>query len=338
MPHLEQSDRSQTASRDRDGGPGPGPERTPGTVPGMPRVVVTAALPEGGLDPLAVHEVTGPEGWREALPEADALVCLLTDRVDAALLDLAPRLRAVATVSVGYDNVDVAACDARGVTVLHTPGVLTEATADLAFGLMLAAARLFTAGMADVRDGAWSGWTMDSYVGVDVHGATLGLVGYGRIGRAVARRAAGFGMDVVHHTRHDTGEPGWSPSLDGVLDAADFVSLHVPLTPSTRHLVGARELRLLGPRGVLVNTARGPVVDEAALAAALESREVFAAGLDVYEDEPRVHPGLLASPYAVLLPHVGSATAATRLAMTRLAASGVAAVLAGEPPPNAVTP
>lgn len=296
----------------------------------MATVVVTGTLPEGGLDPLAGHAIVGPE----ALGEADALVCLLTDRVGAALLDAAPRLRCVATVSVGYDNVDVAACAARGVTVLHTPGVLTEATADLAFGLVLAASRLFAQGDRDVRSGAWAGWTMDSYVGRDVHGATLGLVGYGRIGRAVAGRAAGFGMTVLHHTRTDTGEEGWTSSLETLLRASDVGSLHVPLTAATRHLIGARELAWLG--GVLVNTARGPVVDEAALVAALESRVLFAAGLDVYEDEPSVHPGLLASPYAVLLPHVGSATAATRLAMTRLAASGVATVLAGGVPPNVV--
>ncbi|HEX8004652.1 MAG TPA: D-glycerate dehydrogenase [Mycobacteriales bacterium] len=296
----------------------------------MALVVVPPGL--AGLEPLAGHTLAA---W-DRLGEADALVCLLTDRVDAALLDRAPRLRVAATVSVGYDNVDVAACAARGVAVLHTPGVLTEATADLAFGLVLAASRLFPLGERDVRSGAWTGWTMDAYVGLDVHGATLGLVGYGRIGRAVARRAAGFGMTVLHHTRTDTGVEGWCSSLPTLLAAADVVSLHVPLTPATRHLVGAAELDLIGPRGVLVNTSRGPVVDEAALAAALAARTLFAAGLDVYEDEPRVHPGLLASPYAVLLPHVGSATSATRLAMARLAASGVAAVLRGETPPNAV--
>ena len=177
---------------------------------------------------------------------------------------------------------------------------------------------------------------MDQYVGRDVAGATLGLVGSGRIARAVARRAEAFGMPVLHHTRHDTGEPGWTASLDDLLRAAAYVSLHVPLTPETTHLIGARELALLGPDGVLVNTARGPVVDEAALAVALRDRTVFAAGLDVYEREPSVHPDLLASPYAVLLPHLGSATVGTRLAMTRLAASGVAAVLAGAVPPNVV--
>lgn len=294
----------------------------------MPRVVVTAPLT--GLEPLAGHEVAGPDGWRAALPTADALLCLLTDRVDAALLDEAPRLRVVGTVSVGYDHVDVAACAARGITVVHTPGVLTEATADLAFGLMLAAARLFRAGGETVTSRRWAGWRMPDFVGRDVHGATLGVVGWGRIGQAVARRAAGFGMPVLW-----TGRTSGTP-LPDLLAAADFVSLHVPLTPQTRHLIGARELALLGPDGVLVNTSRGPVVDEAALARALADRTIFAAGLDVYEDEPAIHSGLLASPYAVLLPHVGSATVATRLAMTRLAASGVAAVLAGETPPNVV--
>jgi len=254
--------------------------------------------------------------------------------VDAALLDLAPRLRCVATVSVGYDNVDVAACAARGITVLHTPGVLTDATADLAMALMLAASRLVVLGDREVRSGAWTGWSMDGYVGRDLRGATLGLVGYGRIGRAVAVRAEAFGMTVLHHTRSDTGLAGWVPSLHDLLSRSDAASLHVPLTPSTRHLIGERELALLG--GVLVNTARGPVVDEAALVAALESRALYAAGLDVYEDEPRVHPGLVASPWTVLTPHVGSATTGTRRAMARLAARGVVEVLAGRTPPNVV--
>jgi glyoxylate reductase len=302
----------------------------------MALVVVTGSLPVGGLDPLRGNDFAGPDGWRTSLRDADALVCLLTDRVDAALLDEAPRLRVVATVSVGYDNVDVAACEARGIAVVHTPGVLTEATADVAFGLLLAAARLFWLAGSDLRSGRWHGWSMESYVGLDVAGATLGLVGYGRIARAVERRATAFGLDVVHHARQDTGAPGFVASLDDLLRAATYVSLHVPLTAQTRHLVGARELALIGADGVLVNTSRGPVVDEAALAVALRSRALFAAGLDVYEDEPAVHPDLLASPYAVLLPHVGSATIGTRLAMTRLAASGVAAVLAGETPPNLV--
>lgn len=331
MPHSEQFVPSHSEPWTGDGS-----RKRPYYAPPVATVVVTGDLPPGGLDPLSGHTVLGPSGWRSALGSASGLVCLLTDVVDASVLDEAPSLRVVATVSVGYDNVDVAACAARGVTVVHTPGVLTESTADLAFGLMLAAARLFPLGSADVRSGAWTGWSMDAYVGVDVHGATLGLVGYGRIGSAVARRAVGFGMTVLHHTRVYTGVDGWTASLPSLLGAADLVSLHVPLTPATRHLIGGYELGLIGPAGVLVNTSRGPVVDEAALVEALASRSLFAAGLDVYEDEPRVHPGLVASPYAVLLPHVGSATAATRLAMTRLAASGVAAVLAGDVPPNVV--
>ncbi len=291
-------------------------------------VVVTAELDWG--DVFAGVRLVG----LDALAEADALVCLLTDRVDEALLDRAPRLRCVATVSVGYDNVDVAACAARGITVLHTPGVLTDATADLAMALLLAASRLVVLGDRDVRSGAWTGWSMDGYVGRDLVGATLGLVGYGRIGRAVATRASAFGMTVLHHTRRPTGEPGWVPSLHDLLSRSDAASLHVPLTPSTRHLIGARELALLG--GVLVNTARGPVVSEADLVAALSSRTLYAAGLDVYEDEPRVHPGLVASPWTVLTPHVGSATAGTRRAMARLAARGVVDVLAGRTPPNVV--
>ncbi|MDQ1711870.1 MAG: glyoxylate reductase [Frankiaceae bacterium] len=300
----------------------------------MPTVVVTADLP--GLVPPADWTVLGPADWRAALPDADALLCMLTDRIDASVLDAGPRLRALGTVSAGVDHIDLAACAARGVAVVNTPGVLTEPTADLAFGLLLAAARVFTEAGAALREGLWTGWSPDAFVGRDVHGATLGLVGYGRIGRAVAARATGFGMTVLHHTRHDTGAPGWTSALHDLLRASDFVSLHVPLTGETRRLVGARELALLGPDGVLVNTSRGPVVDEPALAAALHERTLFAAGLDVYEDEPAVHPGLLASPYAVLLPHVGSATRATRLAMTALAVSGVASVLAGAIPPNVV--
>ncbi|HVF04167.1 MAG TPA: D-glycerate dehydrogenase [Frankiaceae bacterium] len=292
------------------------------------RVVVTAPL--NGLEPLAGHEVVGPDGWRDALPEADALLCLLTDRVDAGLLDAAPNLRAVGTVSVGYDHVDLAACAARGITVVNTPGVLTEATADVAFGLLLAAARLFRVAGETVTSGRWAGWQLGDFVGRDVHGATLGLVGYGRIARAVARRAEGFGMRVLHHSR-SSGLP-----LDDLLAESGFVSLHVPLNSGTHHLVGARELALLGRGGVLVNTSRGPVVDETALAAALVARTIFAAGLDVYENEPEIHPALLASPFAVLLPHVGSATEGTRFAMNRLAASGVADVLAGRTPPNVV--
>ena len=188
------------------------------------------------------------------------------------------------------------------------------------------------------RNGRWTGFHINDFLGVDVHGAALGIVGYGRIGQAVARRAAGFGMEVLHHSRHDTGVTGWVADLDDLLPRVDFVSLHVPLHEETRGLVDARRLALMKRSAVLVNTARGPVVDEEALAVALEDGSIFAAGIDVYEREPEVHPRLLAAPHAVLLPHIGSATEATRRRMAQLASEGAVAVLRGERPPNLVTP
>jgi glyoxylate reductase len=313
------------------------------------RVLVTRRLPAGGLDPLtgAGHELVErpddtpftPDELVAAAAEVDAIVCLLTDRIDAAVLAAgAGRLRVVANVAVGYDNIDVAAAAERGVAVCNTPGVLDETTADLAFLLALAAARLASDAERDLRADRWPGWGINQYLGRDVHGATLGLVGFGRIGQAVARRGAGFGMQVLHHSRRDTGQPGYVANLDRLLAESDIVSLHVPLTDATRHLVGARELALMKPTAVLVNTARGPVVDEAALADALEQGTIFAAGIDVFEREPDVHPRLLAAPRAVLLPHIGSATTATRTRMAQVAAEGARAVLAGETPPNLVSP
>ena len=314
----------------------------------MARVVVTRRLPEGGVDPLlaAGHDVAENEGdvafsqpeLCAAAADADAMVCLLTDRVDAEVLAAgAGRLRVVANVAVGHDNIDVAAATERGVAVCNTPGVLDETTADLAFLLILAASRLAGDAERDVRAGRWPGWGILQYLGRDVHGATLGLVGFGRIGQAVARRASGFGMNVVHHTRRDTGLPGYVATLDELLAASDVVSLHVPLTPATHHLLDADRLARLRPTAVLVNTARGPVVDEEALAEALASGRLFAAGLDVYEREPEVHPRLLAAPRTVLLPHIGSASQATRTRMARVACEGGGAVLRGDQPPNLVS-
>lgn len=314
----------------------------------MKRVLVTRRLPDGGLDPLAREGVElltrdGDEPCThdelvEAARDVDAIVCLLTDRIDAEILRAgAPRLRVVANVAVGYDNVDVAAAAELGVTVCNTPGVLDETTADTAFLLILAASRLASEAEADLRAGRWAGWGINQYLGRDVHGATLGIVGYGRIGQAVARRAAGFGMQVLHHARNDVGDPGYVADLDTLLTESDVVSLHVPLTGETRHLIGARELALMRRGAVLVNTARGPVVDEEALAIALERGVIFAAGVDVYEREPTVHPRLLAAPRTVLLPHIGSASLATRTRMARVAADAVRLVFAGERPPNAVT-
>jgi glyoxylate reductase len=311
----------------------------------MARVLVTRQLPPGGLDPLEGHELVRREGDQplthqelvDAAAGVDAIVCLLTDRVDAGVIAAGRNLKAIGNVAVGYDNVDVAAAERAGVAVCNTPGVLDETTADVAFGLILAASRLFGEAERDLRAGRWTAWNINQYLGYDVHGATLGLVGYGRIGQAVGRRAAGFGMRVLHHTRHPTGQPGHLASLDELLASADVVSLHVPLSEHTRHLIGRRELELMKPSAVLVNTARGPVVDSEALAEALESGTIFAAGLDVYEDEPHVPPKLLAAPRTVLLPHVGSGSLQTRTAMARLAADGVRAVLAGERPANLVT-
>jgi glyoxylate reductase len=311
------------------------------------RVLVTRQLPSGGLDPLvdAGHEVVqrdddtpfAPEDLAAAAADADGMVCVLTDRVDADLLRAAtPRLKVVAGVAVGYDNIDVATAAELGVAVCNTPGVLDETTADLAFLLILAAARRASDAEADLRGGRWTGFRMNNFLGTDVHGRTLGIVGFGRIGQAVARRAAGFGMEVLHHTRHDTGRAGWIGDLDDLLRACDVVSLHVPLTAESVHLVDARRLALMPPHAVLVNTARGPVVDEEALAIALEEGTIFGAGIDVFEREPEVHPRLLAAPHAVLLPHIGSATEQTRREMTQLACRGVVAVLAGERPPNLV--
>ena len=295
--------------------------------------MLTSPLPDDGLAALAGFDVVRGSASRDA----DAIVCLLTDRIGAEVFG-GTRLRVVSNVAVGYDNIDVAAATRAGVLVTNTPGLLDETTADVAFLLILAASRRSSSAEASLRGGGWDGWRLDGYLGVDVHGARLGLVGYGRIGRAVARRADGFGMTVRHCTRHDTGDPGWTDDLDGLLGWADIVSLHTPLTEQTRHLVDARRLALMQSTAVLVNTARGPVVDGDALADALERGALFAAGLDVYEDEPRVPARLLAAPNVVLLPHIGSATRATRLAMVRHACENAAAVLRGERPASPVNP
>jgi len=312
------------------------------------RILVTRRLPDGGSEPLAGHDVVGPKPddapyTHEELcahaRECDAIVSLLTDRIDAAVLDAGVaggRLRVVANVAVGYDNIDVSAARDRNITVCNTPGVLDDTTADTAFLLVLAASRLASSAEADLREGRWPGWGITQYLGRDVHDATLGLVGYGRIGRAVARRAEGFGMTVLHHARHATGDPGYVADLDELVRSADIVSLHCPGGAETHHLIDARRLALMKPTAVLVNTARGTVVDETVLAEALHAGALFAAGIDVYEREPEVHPRLLSAPRAVLLPHIGSASQATRTRMAVMATSAVATVLGGGVPPNVV--
>lgn len=318
------------------------------------RVFVTRRIPDAGLAPLreaglavdvydSDEAITRSELLRRAAGAA-ALVTLLSERVDDELLDAAgPGLRVVANYAVGYDNVDVAACSRRGVTVTNTPDVLTEATADMAFALLLAAARRVVEGDALVRSGAWTGWQPEQLLGVPVAGTTIGLIGMGRIGTAVAKRARGFAMKVVFYGRgrHEEAEDELGAErlpLDELLATSDFVSVNVPLTPETRHLIGARELALMKPTAVLVNTARGPVIDEAALAAALAEERIFAAGLDVFEREPAVHGGLLGLKNVVLAPHLGSATVRARTDMALLCARAVVDVLAGRTPPNLVRP
>jgi glyoxylate reductase len=271
------------------------------------------------------------------------IVTLLSVRIDAALLDRAPALRVVSNVAVGYDNVDVPECTRRGVMVTNTPDVLTDATADLAWALILAAARRVPEGDRYVRAGKFTKWDFYLMRGVDLRGKTLGIVGGGRIGQAVARRGLGFDMKVLYTAREakpdfERAVGGTRAELADLLRASDVVSVHVPLSKATTHLIGAKELALMKPTALLVNTARGPVVDEAALAKALKARRIFAAGLDVYEKEPQVHPGLLRLDNVVLLPHVGSATEGARWGMIETAHRNCAAALRGEVPPNLVNP
>lgn len=316
----------------------------------LPQVVASAALPLEVAPILGsgVGYVEPPQGHLSraellaAVGGADGLICLLTDRIDGELLATAPRLRVVANFAVGYDNVDVAACTARGVAVTNTPDVLTEATADFAFALLLAAARRVAEGDALVRGGRWTGWEPGQHLGASVSGATLGIIGLGRIGRAVARRAAGFDMPVLalaSGRNHADDPPGVDRvSLDQLLARADFVSLHCPLTDETHHIIDAGALLSMKPTAVLVNTARGPCVDEAALGAALAAGQLAGAGIDVFEHEPEVHPALLASPRAVLAPHAGSATYTARRRMGEICANAVRSALAGERPPTVINP
>jgi glyoxylate reductase len=277
-----------------------------------------------------------PAELHDAVRGADAVVTMLHDRVDDAFLDAAGAgLRVVANVAVGYDNVDVEACRRRGVVVTNTPGVLVDATADLAFALLLGVTRRLREGDALLRDGTPWAWSMSFMLGTGLQGRRLGVVGYGRIGQAVARRALAFGMTVAYSARHEVTAPDAPPAVrlpvGELLATSHVVSLHCPLTPQTRHLVDRDALRSMRPDAFLVNTSRGPVVDEAALAEALREGWIAGAGLDVFEHEPAVHPGLVEAPNVLMTPHLGSATHETREAMAVLAARNVSDVLGGRP-------
>jgi len=317
-----------------------------------PKAYVTRQVPAAGITML--RQECEVEVWEGDLPvprdvllekvrDSDGLYCLLTERVDQELLEAAPRLRVISNMAVGYDNVDVAACTARGIPVGNTPGVLTDTTADLAFTLLMAAARRVVEGVDYVRSGQWKTWEPMLLMGVDVHGATLGIVGLGRIGRAVARRARGFDMRILCYDPYvadaETVSGTTSVDLDTLLAESDFVTLHVPLTETTYHLIGRQELQKMKSTAVLVNTSRGGIVDPDSLYEALRDGQIAYAALDVTEPEPIPvdHP-LLSLPNCIVVPHIGSASVTTRTKMATMAAENLLAGLRGDPLPHCVNP
>ena len=318
-----------------------------------PKVFITRPLPSQAVERIAARcdfkmnpedAPLDPARTAEACREVEGLVNS-GGSVTESVLEQAPRLRVIANVGVGYDRIDVAACTRRRILVTNTPGVVTEATADLAFGLLMAVARRLAECDRYVREGHWRYWKWGYMWGTDLYGKTLGLWGFGRIGQAVARRGRGFSMRILYYDAYARLTPERERELgvqfvdpETLLREADFLSLHVPLTPETTHLIGAHELALMKPTAILINAARGQAVDEAALVEALQSKRIAGAGLDVFEQEPKVHPGLLALSNVFLTPHVGTATSETRLAMAMLATDNLLAALEGRRPPNPVNP
>ncbi len=314
-------------------------------------VLITCRLPEDILARIsAQHTVIGhfletpmaPERLREAVVDCQGILCTISDTIDADVLDSAPSLKLVANFGVGFNNIDVETASQRGILVTNTPGVLTHATADLTMALILAVSRRMVEGDRMVREGKFQFWAPFHFLGNEVSGKTLGIIGLGRIGRAVARRAAGFGMNILYHNRRrlpperEAAIQVEFTDLESLLSESDFVSLHVPLTGETHHLIGGRELSFMKPDAFLINTARGPVVDERALLEALKRGAIAGAGLDVYENEPELTPGLSELTNVVLLPHVGSATVETRRKMAAMAVENLLSGLAGRIPPNCV--
>ncbi|HMW22640.1 MAG TPA: D-glycerate dehydrogenase [Burkholderiaceae bacterium] len=320
----------------------------------LPTVLVARRVFDGVVERLRQHFIVRSNdedrGWSRAelierLQGCTGAFVTTGEPIDAALLDACPDLRAVCSMAVGYNNIDLAACTARGVLVSNAPDVLTETTADLGFALMMAAARRMSEAERLLRAGQWTRWSVDMLTGQDVHGSTLGILGMGRIGQAIARRGAlGFGMKVIYHNRsrlpvEDETPLGarWVSKLE-LLREADHLVLVLPYSPASHHAIGAAELAEMKPSATLTNVARGGIVDDAALAEALRLGVIAAAGLDVYEGEPQVHPALLELPNVVLLPHIGSASRPTRLAMANLAADNLIAALTGGRPPTALNP
>jgi glyoxylate reductase len=308
----------------------------------MPSILVTRKLPSSVLAKLhAIADVdlyTGdaaiaPEELRARVAGKDAVVCLLTETIDGSVIDAGTNLKIIANVAVGFNNVDVARARSRGIIVTNTPDVLTESVADFTWALILAITRRLSEGERLLRRGGWKGWALDFMLGTELRGKQLGLVGFGRIGRAVAARAPAFGMRVAFTSRRAAEEEGAEAmTLDRLLNTSDIVSLHVPLNADTRHLIDRKAFSRMKRSAYLINTARGPVVDEAALAWALKEHLIAGAALDVYENEPAVHPELITLENALLVPHLGSGTTETRTAMADLAVENVVAVLSGRPP------
>lgn len=318
-----------------------------------PKILVTREVFDETLAYLAQHcEVEAnqqdtafsPDALAQRLASKDGVVCCLTDRVDARLLESCPQLKAVANIAVGYNNIDLAACTARGIMATNTPGVLDDSTADLAWALMLATARRITEVESCIRAGQWTGWRLKQWLGVDVHHATLGIIGMGRIGQTIARRSAGFDMKVIYNNRRRLSQDierrlnATHMSKDELLQQADFVVLQVPYSPETHHLIGVAELKKMKPSAILINSTRGGVVDDAALIEALNNGALRGAGLDVFENEPRLNPAFLQLKNVVLTPHIGSSTEATRQAMAMTAAKNLVAALTGGNPPNLLNP